>query len=91
VAPPGSHDLRHAGNMLAAGTGAGLRELMDRMGHSTTRAALTYLHASDERQRAIADALSKVSATELKRRSPKPIGRNTKAAEGLMKIVYGCR
>ena len=68
------HDLRHTGNMLAAGTGAGLRELMDRMGHSTTRAALTYLHASDERQRAIADALSKVSATELKRRSPNRSG-----------------
>jgi hypothetical protein len=56
--------------MLAAGTGAGLRELMDRMAHSTTRAALSYLHAIDERQRAIADALSKVSATELKPRSP---------------------
>jgi integrase len=31
------HDLRHTGNMLAAGAGAGLRELMERMGHSTTR------------------------------------------------------
>jgi integrase len=62
------HDLRHTGNMLAAGAGAGLRELMERMGHSTTRAALTYLHASDERQRAIAEAMSKISASELKRR-----------------------
>lgn len=53
--------------MLAAGTGAGLRERMERMGHSTTRAALTYLHPSDERQRAIADALSKISADELQR------------------------
>ena len=60
--------------MLAAGTGAGLRELMDRMGHSTTRAALTCLHGSDERQRAIADALSKISATKLKRRSPNGSG-----------------
>jgi hypothetical protein len=51
------HDLRHTGNMFAADAGAGLRELMDRMGHSTTRAALTYLHGSDERQRAIAEAL----------------------------------
>ena len=33
------HDLRHTGNTLAASTGAGLRELMDRMGHSTARAA----------------------------------------------------
>ena len=68
------HDLRHTGNMLAAGTGAGLRELMERMGHSTTRAALTYLHPSDDRQRAIADALSKISDNELKQRSPRPSG-----------------
>jgi hypothetical protein len=54
--------------------------------------ALTYLHASDECQRAIADALSKVSATELKRRSPnRSDATGTKAPEGLMKIVYGCR
>jgi hypothetical protein len=58
----------HTGNNLAADAGAGLRELMERMGHSTTRAALTYLHASDERQRAIAEALSKISNSELKRR-----------------------
>jgi integrase len=54
--------------MLAAGTGARLRELMDRMGHSTSRAALTYLHASDERQRAIAKALSRLTSGELERR-----------------------
>jgi integrase len=62
------HDLRHTGNMLAADAGAGLRELMDRMGHSTTRAALTCLHGSDQRQRTIAEALSKLTAAELKRR-----------------------
>ena len=43
---------------------------MERMGHSTTRAALTYLHASDERQRAIAEAMSEISAGELGRRRP---------------------
>ena len=36
----------------------------------TSRAALTYLHANDERQRAIAETLSKLSARELKRRGP---------------------
>jgi Phage integrase family len=38
------HDLRHAGNTLTADAGASLRELMDRMGHSSTRAALIYQH-----------------------------------------------
>ena len=64
------HDLRHTGNQFAADAGATLRELMDRMGHSTSRAALTYLHASDERQRAIAEALSKLTSGELERRGP---------------------
>ncbi len=36
------HDLRHAGNLLIANAGANLRELMERMGHSTSRAALIY-------------------------------------------------
>jgi integrase len=31
------HDPRHTGNQLAADAGASLRELMDRMGHSTAR------------------------------------------------------
>ena len=52
------HDLRHTGNMLAASSGASLRDLMDRMGHASTRAALIYLHASSERGRAIADHMS---------------------------------
>jgi integrase len=34
------HDLRHTGNTMAAAQGASLRELMERMGHSSTRAAL---------------------------------------------------
>ena len=64
------HDLRHTGNQLAADAGANLRELMDRMGHSTTRAAMAYLHGSDERQQAIADELSRQAAAALGR--PKP-------------------
>ncbi|WP_405706460.1 tyrosine-type recombinase/integrase [Streptomyces sp. NBC_00069] len=54
------HDLRHTGNTLAASTGASTRELMARMGHSTARAALIYQHASADRDRLIADALSKL-------------------------------
>jgi integrase len=43
------HDLRHTGNTMAAAQGASLRELMERMGHSSARAALIYLHATRER------------------------------------------
>lgn len=51
------HDLRHTGNHLAAQTGASTRELMQRMGHSTVRAALIYQHATDARSRQLADRL----------------------------------
>ena len=40
-----------------------------RMGHSSTRAAMIYLHSSDERQRQIADALGELAAGELKRKT----------------------
>lgn len=52
------HDLRHTGNTLAAQTGASLRDLMARMGHDSTAAAIIYQHASQKADRAIADALS---------------------------------
>ena len=55
--------LRHTGNTLAAETGATLRELMERMGHRSTRAALIYLHARDHRDRAIADGLDTIVGT----------------------------
>ena len=58
------HDLRHTGNTWAAETGATLRDLMDRMGHATTRAALIYLHKSSGRDWAIADALCKMIEDE---------------------------
>jgi integrase len=54
------HDLRHTGNNMAASQGASLRELMERMGHSSTRAALIYLHATKERDEAIAAGMGKV-------------------------------
>jgi integrase len=63
------HDLRHAGNDLAA-SGATLRELMARMGHSTTRAALIYLHDSDDRQRKIAESLDALLREQLASGSP---------------------
>ena len=58
------HDLRHTGNHFTAATGATLREMMDRMGHSSTRAALIYMHGSDTRQREIAESLSRLAQTQ---------------------------
>jgi integrase len=53
------HDLRHTGNTLAAGTpGTSTRDLMERMGHDTMRAALIYQHTSQDADRRIADSLA---------------------------------
>ncbi|MET8162500.1 tyrosine-type recombinase/integrase [Sphaerisporangium sp. NPDC005289] len=41
---PHVHDLRHTGNMIAAESGAGLKDLMARMGHDNVRAAMIYQH-----------------------------------------------
>lgn len=51
------HDLRHTGDHLAAQTGASTLGLMQRMGHSTVRAALIYQHATEARSRLLADRL----------------------------------
>jgi hypothetical protein len=40
---------------------------MGRMGHSTTRAALIYQHRTTERDRLIADGMSKLAEQELSR------------------------
>lgn len=61
------HDLRHTGNVLAGEAGATLRELMDRMGHASTRAALIYQHRTIQRDKTIADQISKRAQAELKR------------------------
>jgi hypothetical protein len=44
---------------MAASQGATLRELMERMGHSSPRAALIYLHATRERDERIAAGMGK--------------------------------
>jgi integrase len=51
------HDLRHTGGTLSAATGATLKELMARLGHSSVRAAMIYQHATRDRDQAIAKAL----------------------------------
>lgn len=54
------HDLRHAGSMWAASTGATVPELQQRLGHESTAAAIRYMHAATGSDRAIADRLSKL-------------------------------
>jgi len=69
------HDLRHTGNTLTADAGANLRELMERMGHSSTRAALVYLHSTSDRQRTIADAVGTAAKAALgQAKTPKSDG-----------------
>lgn len=51
------HDLRHTGNQFAANSGAGLRDLMARMGHDSERAAMIYQHAARGADKAITIAI----------------------------------
>ncbi len=58
------YDLRHTGNTLAAQTGATVKELMVRAGHSSEKAAMIYQHSTDDRQRKIAKDLDDLVAGE---------------------------
>jgi Phage integrase family len=53
------HDLRHTGNQFAANSGAGFRDLMARMGHDSTRAAMIYQHEARGADKAITDAIDR--------------------------------
>lgn len=58
------HMLRHFGAVQAALVGATLRELMDRLGHSTPTTALIYQHTAAGRDAEIAALMSKLSEGE---------------------------
>ena len=57
----GRPDLRHSGATMAAQAGATMRELMERLGHSTLQAALIYQHAAADREAALAARLSEMA------------------------------
>lgn len=59
------HDLRHTGAVLAAQEGATLAELQARLGHTTPAAAMIYQHAASERDKELAERLSRRAAGEL--------------------------
>jgi len=53
------HDLRHLGAVLAAQSGATLRELMGRLGHTSPAMALRYQHVGAGRDVLLAAAMSR--------------------------------
>ncbi len=59
------HDLRHSGNAWAATSGAGLRDLMARMGHDSERAAIIYQHQARGADAAITQAIDAHADAEL--------------------------
>jgi integrase len=65
-------DLGHTGNTMVAAQGAYLRESMERMGHSSPRAALIYLHATRERDQKIAAGMGKLFVAA--KRAQKSVG-----------------
>lgn len=56
------HDLRHTGQSLAAAAGASLADLKRRLGHSSSSAALRYMHAVEGRDAQVAQALSRLAS-----------------------------
>jgi integrase len=77
------HDLRHSGLTWSAASGASVAELMRRGGHANPTAALRYQHATEDRDRVIADALAELAAGQVtpvsagKARAAQPNGKRT--------------
>ncbi len=55
------HDRATPATPWRSATGASTKELMARMGHASPQAALIYQHATEDRDRAIAEALSEMA------------------------------
>ena len=75
------HDLRHTAATLAVAAGASTRELMVRMGHSSSAAALRYQHVMTGRDAAIAAGLDElVQAASARAQDPTAVGSGTRVA-----------
>lgn len=77
------HDLRHTGQTLAAATGASLADLKRRLGHSSSAAALRYMHAVEGRDAEIAAALSHLAEHGDAARLPLDVRGTPRAGRGL--------
>lgn len=64
------HDMRHTGATMAAKVRATTAELQARPGHSTSVAAQLYQHAAMDRDRQIADRLSRLAPSTNNRQQP---------------------
>ena len=75
------HDLRHTSATLSIAAGASTRELMARMGHSSSAAALRYQHVMAGRDAAIAAALDElIEAASALAETPPPASSGTRVA-----------
>ena len=66
---------------MAAQTGITTRELMVRLGHSSPRAALIYQHATEERDRAVAEQLDTLIASTERTRTDTKLPREPHAMD----------
>jgi integrase len=66
------HDLRHTGNTFAAAGGAGIKDLMVRMGHGSERAALIYQHQARGADKLTTDSIDAHVEAERKGPDDKP-------------------
>jgi integrase len=62
------HDLRHTGNTFAAAGGAGIKDVMARMGHDSERAALIYQHQARGADKLITNSIDAHVEAERKRK-----------------------
>jgi integrase len=76
------HDLRHVAGTVAAATGASTKEIMRRLGHATPQAALRYQHATDQRDRLLADGIDAIIRSALDTRSATVVGLDDQRARG---------
>ena len=64
------HDHEYIENRMAAAQGASIKELTERVGHSSPRAVLIYLHAARERDHQIAADMDELFAGAKKPSGP---------------------
>ncbi len=57
------HDLRHFGGVMAAVAGGTTKEVMDRLGHTTSTASMRYQHVAAGRADALAERLSALATS----------------------------